>query len=371
LQRTANIHLVYNSEPDELGGGEMSRFIKQIQQELPIYNPAIRITEQLLTTQPVVGQAYPPILIPKTESVKDAMLTRAQKGLAPTSLNAYRKCPLRFYFSAIARIEEAKETEETINPAILGSAVHEVLYQLYLPFKGLTLRPDDVSAMLPKVPEMTDQAFTKVIPGTDLAYGKNLLLVSVAKIMITNFLKEEKEQIEKLESLGTGLTIHLLEEPVRKIMEIRSGDEKVEVTIKGFVDRVDGYHNVVRIIDYKTGKVEPKELKMETWDALLDKPGLDKGFQLLTYAWLLGKDFSSVGRELESGLIVMNKLKSWFMPMNLPGEKIIKIDSNALQEYEAVLSTILEEIFDPEVPFSQTSDITVCELCPYITLCGR
>ena len=371
LQRATNIHLIYNTEPDELGGGEKSRFIKQIQQELPIYNPEIIIEEQVLTTQPVMGHGYPPILIPKDKEVFDALKNKALKGLAPTSLNSYRKCRLQFYFSAIAGIEEVKEAEETIDPQILGSTVHDVLHQLYLPLIGKPLSPDVYKPLIDQIDSLTNTAFEKKYNGSDLAYGKNLLLVNVAKIMIANFLKEEKHQMEMAEEQGALPTIYLLEQYLEKTIEVKSDGDTFQILLKGYVDRVDGFSNRRRIIDYKTGRVETKELKVAEWEDLRDKPEMDKSFQLLTYAYILDNMIGETEIAYEAGLIAMNKIKSGFLALSLPGEMAVIVDRNALNNFETVLMEIVNELFDLKIPFDQTGDLDTCSRCPYINLCGR
>ncbi|HNW54280.1 MAG TPA: hypothetical protein PKN21_08435, partial [Bacteroidales bacterium] len=52
MQRVENAWLIYNTEGDELGGGEKSRFISQLIYEMPKVNPRIAITEQTLSVLP-------------------------------------------------------------------------------------------------------------------------------------------------------------------------------------------------------------------------------------------------------------------------------------------------------------------------------
>jgi ATP-dependent helicase/nuclease subunit B len=372
LQRAANIHLIYNTEPDELGGGEKSRFIKQIQQELPAYNKKIRISEQLLATQPSAGSFIPEITIEKSEEIFDCLKGLAAKGFAPTSMNAYRRCRLQFYFSAIAGIEEPKEQEETIDPQILGQAVHEVLHNLYKPFIDKFLSGEFITSMIPLIREYTDKAFEKKFKGSDLAYGKNLLLVNVAKIMITNFLNEEKRIIEQLSDSGTRVSVKFLEQFIESRMAIQTGNENLDVRIKGFVDRVDQYGSVLRIIDYKTGFADKKELQFDDWSQFITSPDMDKCFQLLTYAWLMNQKEGIKTEQFEAGIISLKKISSGFLSLSLPGnDRQGIIDPSSLKTFEGILSKLLTEIFDPAIPFDQTEDLKICSMCPYINLCGR
>jgi hypothetical protein len=42
-----------------------------------------------------------------------------------------------------------------------------------------------------------------------------------------------------------------------------------------------------------------------------------------------------------------------------------------LPEFEARLKDLLEELFDPEQPFDQTTNIENCKFCPYKRICYR
>ncbi len=374
LQRAGNVNLVYNTEPDELGGGEKSRFIKQIQQELSIYSPGITITDQILSAPPVLGQEFPPIKVEKTGDVLALIKEKAVKGLAPTSLNSYRRCRLQFYFSAIAGLEEQKELEDTIDPQVFGQAVHEVLSNLYKPFVNQFLTPDAINSMIPLIGSSTDKAFEKKYKGSDITYGKNLLLVNVANIMVRNFLNEEKRNIEKIQKEGITVTVKLLEKFLSKTIQLRLADEVIELRLKGFVDRVDLIGNLVRIIDYKTGLVDKKELVLHEWNDLIDDPEKDKCFQLLMYAYLLDNSFGVADAIVEAGIISLKKVKTGFLPVAISVENDdpgFAIDQQSLENFEGILFRILHEMFDSTVPFDQTENLDICKRCPYINLCDR
>jgi hypothetical protein len=40
-------------------------------------------------------------------------------------------------------------------------------------------------------------------------------------------------------------------------------------------------------------------------------------------------------------------------------------------EFEPLLVGLLEEIFNPEIPFVQTSVEEHCQYCPYTSICGK
>jgi ATP-dependent helicase/nuclease subunit B len=375
LQRAQNVHLLYNSEADELGGGDKSRFIKQIITELPSYNPAIKIVEQLLSTPLIKGEPYPPIIIPKEGDVYEKMKAKATKGFAPTTLNYYRQCPLKFYYHSIAGLEEQKELEDTIDPQILGQAVHDALNQLYQSFKDAPLTKENITSMLSEAEAATDQAFLKKYKGSELTFGKNLLLVRVAKILITKFLRSESVLVSDLKEKGISLTVKFLEQFIEKHVTIQHHGQKIDVRLKGFMDRVDRIGEEWRIVDYKTGRVEERDLKLETLDELIQNPDLSMSFQLLSYAYLFGTRFENNKQKIRAGIIPLKKGSEGFLEVTVPSVSEEKsgslILSDHLKDFEKILMKMLEEIFDTDVPFIQTEDRKVCEKCIFIDLCGR
>jgi len=373
LQRAKQVWLLYNTEPDQLGGGEVSRYVKQIQVELQQYNPDITIKEDFLSTPLAIGEGYPAITIEKNDKIYETLIRKASRGFAPTALNAYRSCSLRFYFSEIAGLKEPEEVEDTIDPRTLGSAVHDALMNLYLPFKGKALTQQNLKSMEPLVDEMIDKAFRKKFKGEGINSGKNLLLVEVARIMIRNFIRGESERVSTLKEKGETMTVVMLEQHLAKTLRISAKGADLDVRIKGFVDRVDRIGGTTRVIDYKTGNVNKKDVEVPDWDELITNPQLDKGFQLLTYAYLLANEQSKIAMKV--GVLSLKRQSQGLITVSIrdeeSGNKVDFIDDQAVHKMEEVLRTILTDIYNPDRSFQQTNDMDLCVHCPYISLCGR
>jgi ATP-dependent helicase/nuclease subunit B len=374
IQRAKQVYLLYNTEPDELGGGDKSRFIKQILHELKVLNPKIRMDEEILVTSPLKVPPFPPVLIPKTGDVMERLMGKGASGFSPSVLNNYIQCPLKFYFQDLMGLSEEKEQEETIDSQVLGLAVHEALENLYQPYRDKVLSEKDIDAMMALAEEALDKAFQHKYKGSDVAYGKNLLLVRVSKLLVKKFLEKEKKRVDLLRKEGTGIQVSYLEKPLRGITVIPFDGKELEVRLKGFIDRIDRTGQEWRIIDYKSGVVSPSDLKFDDWDTLKDDSGKAKAFQLAMYAYLFSKERNGAAGGIRAGIISLRKLNEGYMEIHSPtaGEKNdLPLSGKDLEGFELVLKEILEEVFDLSRPFMQTDDLKRCEFCDFINLCDR
>jgi ATP-dependent helicase/nuclease subunit B len=370
LQRASTVHCMYNTEPDELGGGEKSRFIKQIVHELRDYNPGITIREEILATHPETGRMRPVLSVPKTGDVLDKLNKKALSGMSATSINNWLLCPLKFYFRDLLGLEEPKEMKETIDAQVLGSSVHKALEILYSPYKNNYLDTAAIGKMLQNMEDAIDKAFHDEYQGSDLAYGKNLLIVRVAKIMLRRFLQFEIRNLDEHAKMGARVKLLDLEKFVQRSLEIPVENGKLTVKMKGFIDRIDRVGDSLQIIDYKTGKVNPADLVLSDWQDLQDNPETGKILQLLIYAWFMSGD---IERGISPGIISLRKINEEFMSVTLPEEENQqgRITQADLTIFEKILAEILVSVFDPSLPFSQTEDPSRCQYCDFITLCGR
>jgi len=374
IQRAKQVYILYNTESDELGGGEKSRFVKQILHELRAYNPRIRIEEEILVTSPLKADSFPALVIQKTGDVAERLMKKAETGFSPTSLNNYIQCPLKFYLQDLLGLRENKEVEETIDSQVLGLAIHETLEKLYQPYLEVVLTEEAIDTMLPIYQETLDNAFKKKFKGSDVAYGKNLLLVRVASILVKKFLEKEKEVIRDLRTEGKAAVVSYLEKLLTGGIEIRFADKILDVKLKGFVDRIDKIGEEWKIIDYKSGGVSSSTLKFGDWSELKEDPDLAKSVQLYTYAYLFRHVRIERSVKIRAGIIFLRKLNEGFMQVlsvSSTEKNETLIGEDDLLEFEKILKEILEEVYDFSIPFRQTEDVKRCENCDFVNLCGR
>ena len=372
LQRAGKISLLYLTEPNELGGGESSRFIKQLAAELPAVNRSVIITDEILSLPPVPGQTSPEILIPKDGTVMERIREKAKEGLSPSSMNNYRQCTLRFYFTAIAGFRESSEMEETIDAPTFGQAVHKTLEDLFKPFLDHPLKPADFDTMLNLYKKTLVEAFGVLFNGADIHYGKNLLMVSMAGMMLEKYLREEQRNIKELEQRRSSRVVKFLEHPLQKEFTCPVNGKDELIRIKGFADRIDlEGGDLWKIIDYKSGSVNQKDLAFDDWQALGEDSSLRHSFQLLTYAYLLAAGMDGQELKIQSGIVSLKKTGNGFMAVPSPSGADDFISRTDLAEFEKILLMLIGELFDPSIPFKQTTDTDNCKFCPFKDICTR
>jgi len=351
-----------------LGSGEQSRFIKQLKSELPRLNPKIQIEESILEI-PYKKIEDHPISIDKTPEIIDKLKAKANSGFSPSVLNSYIQCSLKFYFEQILGLWEKDEVEEEIDAKTYGTVLHDVLRILYEPYLNRVLRIEDIKGMQDNAEIILRDTFGRKFKGSDLNYGKNLLKIKIAEIMINDFLKSEINDIRKNRS---EIIIKYLEKTLYSEIKIDDPAEEGKdmiVKLKGTVDRIDLYNSIHRVSDYKTGKVDTYKLNIKDFEELRFDNSFAQSFQLLMYSYLFMKNNGKSGNDLHAGIFALKNAKDGLKKVSF--QKEASIDNEVMMEFSTILQQILLEIFNRDQAFEQTADPERCAYCNFVNICNR
>jgi len=343
LQRAKNIYLLYNTESEGLDAGEKSRFITQLEVEKQrnhnlsheIYNAVLPET------------AYSPMVIEKSPAVMERLKRIAEEGFSPSALTSYIRNPIQFYFQKILRIREVEEVEENIALNTLGTIIHETLKALYEPFIGKFISEYDIDNCFKLIDAEVLKQFKIVYKEGEIKKGRNLLAFEVAKRNVFNFLKVELECIKA----GDAIKIIALEQTFGRTLI--HPDLPFPVLIQGNVDRIEERNGIIRIIDYKTGKVEKASVGLKTWNGLTQELKNDKIIQVLAYAFMY--ELETNGKPIEVGIISFKNLKSGFLPFQFKEDKEVQqiVNQEIMTNYLEQIVVLLKEILDPEKSFEE------------------
>jgi hypothetical protein len=350
LQRAKNIYLLYNTHSEGIDAGEKSRFITQLEIEhLPNHN-----FKKVFYNAIKPDTIYQPIEVIKTQPILDRLEEIATvKGFSPSALTNYLRNPIQFYYQRILGVRENEEVEENVALNTLGTIIHEVLEKMYVPFEGknIQIQVSDIDVMIQNIASITLEKFKVVYKEGDIKKGKNLIAFEVAKRNIYNFLIQEKHNIEN----GDKLFILSLEKPHETIFEHHNLPYPVKIS--GKVDRIELRNNTIRIIDYKTGKVEANKLKINTFEGLTLDLANDKIIQLLCYALMFQENPLKENYNVEVGIFSFKNMKAGFLPFTFgKGRGVVGetfITTEFLANFKEELVILIQEILNPAISFKE------------------
>jgi hypothetical protein len=359
MQRCDEAFLIYNTEPDELGKGEASRFVLQLFQEMKDFNTVLY--KHLAPSDELIADKEQVITIPKDIASIERIESLADYGISPSAINTFQACSLRYYFKYILNVKTNDEADEQVGMDELGTAVHNALEHIYKPFISKHLNVKKLETSRDELQTLIHKELSQAIGGKRIDFGRNKLYAIVAERLASNFLKFEAEELGKNETTLIGLETEL-----KAVLTLPKSNHTI--TLKGKADRIDRRGDVIRIIDYKTGSVKEKSLKLDTSIELNDqKNDLPKVIQLLCYAYIYlkaNKDVNAVQPAI-FGL----RQRNYTMPLLFNDSLIISREELPL--IEQLLQDLLEPLFDFNIPFYQTDDHEQCKYCDFIAVCNR
>jgi hypothetical protein len=392
LQRARQVFLMYNTEDTQYLSGEMSRFLYQLYYESQTDAEENRrypdsggdlLVSQRFSSTPLAATPAQPICIEKSDEVMKKLYNyilqpeslSKQARLTPSALNTYLDCRLKFYYQYVVRLKETDNVEEEVDAAVFGNILHkvmEVLYTDYTERQGKKLITANDCQKLKGKP--LDAAILKgfrehygMEDGAQQIFaGRNAIAREIVHKMALRILDHDSRyapfEIESLEARGA--------EGYRMELPLQIRDMSEQVALKGIIDRVDRKEDVVRVLDYKTGRDE----RLVTDLASLfdrDHPKRNKAaMQAMFYAMLYARNSTKGYAQIVPGLVNATELFKDDLDTRLqmsgsPLDDFV----NYQDEFQEKLIELLQEIFDRNTPFGQTTDDKKCNFCPYSNIC--
>ncbi|MDP1814348.1 MAG: PD-(D/E)XK nuclease family protein [Leadbetterella sp.] len=370
MQRAQTLNFLYlNGASEALGNKEKSRFIRQVEEELCIYNPKIKVSYPSINFKHSENNKLGSDIIVKKESLSQIANFLVNKGLSASSINDYLSCSLRFYWKYILKIKNEDELKSQIGTDVFGTIVHKVLENLDKPYLD-SKNPIDKEVLQNQKDEVENQLslIKNEHKSFDFDSGMNLILISVVKKIIEKyFYKRESE-------FGGNFKILGIEKELTSIQAICN----VELKLKGVIDKIELHPFGLRIIDYKTGKVELKDLHLDKDNDLAEtllNPEKSKLRQLIIYYFLI---FSNkTGMEQDFGLkIILEDLQLVIYSFRNLGadisfNKSMFTHNEIIEAVNLLLTKIVSELLSTETCFVQTLDKNQCKYCDFINVCQR
>ena len=407
VQRCEHLTCVYNESTNDGVQHEMSRFLRQMlaETDIPIRTLWLRSEPNVKTSQP--------ISVEKTAEVMEHLRRRYDQNqkdgehitLSPSAINTYMACPVQFYLNNVLRIRREDSPEEGISADIIGTIFHDTAEFFYewlqerygtdtitadmLCEKNFAIRKSihrelqrmlhvafDVSWFHPardfdRLPEIRRRFQSSILnPQSSIYKGTTLIAHDVllrylqslihydARHAPFRIIGAEKERTFnfQLSSLHSG-----------------AGGTTFNIKVGGRIDRIDEMGGRLRIVDYKTGSHEPKKDKVKM-ENVVSLTAPHERYYLQTFIYALAEM-----QEKEATLPIQPVL---FFPIKatagdydpslmIDGEVVNDFANQHAETFREGLQEILADIFNPEKPFTCTTDTKVCEYCKLQQICGK
>ena len=354
IQRAEHVWLVYDSRTEGLKTGEESRFIKQLEYHYRVPLERLVASASMRLT-PGVDE------VPKTAS--DIAAIRNGE-LSASAIQSYLYCPAKFYYQFVRRLTPEDEVAESLDAGSLGRVYHKVMHSLYgpLPVVGVA-ELDRLLKDRRRLKDLVRRLIMEEMQTIDVS-GRDLVVEEVIVEYVVRTLRYDRELL--LRSGSTGFEMLMLEKRMQGTFE--------GFRLKGFADRIDCYRGgEVRIVDYKTGRVEDEDIHITDGNAagVVEKlfgpsnQGRPKiALQLFIYG-LLAQEYPALkGRPVVNSVYSVSRLFTQPLEDCPESPEFSRLTRVRLKE-------LLEEMVNPSVPFRRTQEQATCSYCDFKMICGR
>jgi ATP-dependent helicase/nuclease subunit B len=292
------------------------------------------------------------LFTPSVEALEKKEIKKSEKALkklkemeySPTRIDTYLRCPLQFYYRYVLGLEEFMDIEEEVERSTIGKFTHDFLKDYYTQFIDSKLSPDKAD-FKKKLTEELERNFREG--------GGQLILRDIINTTLNRFMDYEIERAEELD-----IYIKDLEKAVSGVFDLLEGEA---FKLKGRIDRVEETGGMLKVTDYKTGTV----IKSGSTKGLTDDLSREmisnkiKSFQLPIYVYLYSKAKQIPAGKIQAGIYNIRKPRE---ENNLP--------AGNMEIFLEALAFILEEITNPDIPFSPDPN-HYCDYCPYRLMCSE
>jgi hypothetical protein len=368
IQRAKNTYLLFNANTSG-NNKEASRYIQQL-----LYDKNLDVNRKSLAFGTGVSENKP-IVVTKTPEIL-AWLAKysahhSEKYFSPSALNALISCSLRFYFKYYLKLDTPDEFLEEMDALHFGTILHGAIEKIYGQYTGKEITKEELKNILSKT-AFVEGTIDEVIKEEYLK-GKNSKLAG-NDIVIRSVLIKTLKALLNADMQKAPFKILSLEEKYEALMPLNINSKSLNVRIGGKIDRIDQFGEEVRIIDYKTGKLQNEFSSLESlFESSQNR--VSAVFQIILYSWLYESN-SNDSLPIQPALYFTRSMFSNNEIDYAIYEKVnrsrTKFNYNERKdEFLQLLQLKLQELFDSTVSFSQTSETKLCEYCDYRNICNR
>ena len=380
MQRTEKVTLVYNTATDGINRGELSRFMLQflIEWGYPVLRKQLEAAQSPQDSTPIIIEKTPDVM-ERMKSVFD-IRNNPKALISPSALNCYLDCPLKFYYKYVALLSAPDEVTADIDPAKFGSIFHYAAEHIYkaLTAHGKLISKENLETLLKdevRLQTYVDNGFKELffnLPPNEQPEYNGIQLINSAVIV------KYIQQLLRNDLRYAPFTFIGSEQRIFENIEICTSTGDIQSRIGGIIDRIDSKGESLRIVDYKTGGDADTPANVQSL-FIPDKKRSNYVFQTFLYASIVCKKLreKNDSRLVAPALLYIHRAASEnyspVIQMGEPRKPKEPVENFAQYEgdFRENLKTLLEDIFNPDISFTQTEIEDKCAYCDFRALCKK
>ena len=380
MQRAEKVTLVYNTATDGINRGELSRFMLQflIEWGYPVLRKQLEAAQSPQDSTPIIIEKTPDVM-ERMKSVFD-FRSNPKALISPSALNCYLDCPLKFYYKYVALLSAPDEVTADIDSAKFGSIFHYAAEHIYkdLTAHGKLISKENLETLLKdevRLQTYVDNGFKELffnLPQNEQPEYNGIQLINSAVIV------KYIQQLLRNDLRYAPFTFVGSEQRIFENIEICTPTGDIQSRIGGIIDRIDSKGESLRIVDYKTGGDADTPANVQSL-FIPDKKRSNYVFQTFLYASIVCKKLreKNDSRLVAPALLYIHRAASEnyspVIQMGEPRKPKEPVDNFAQYEgdFRENLKTLLEDIFNPDISFTQTEIEDKCAYCDFRALCKK
>lgn len=380
MQRAEKVTLVYNTATDGINRGELSRFMLQflIEWGYPVLRKQLEAAQSPQSSAPIIIEKTPDVM-ERMKSVFD-FRSNPKALISPSALNCYLDCPLKFYYKYVALLSVPDEVTADIDSAKFGSIFHYAAEHIYkdLTAHGKLISKENLETLLKdevRLQTYVDNGFKELffnLPQNEQPEYNGIQLINSAVIV------KYIQQLLRNDLRYAPFTFVGSEQRIFENIEIYTPTGDIQSRIGGIIDRIDSKGESLRIVDYKTGGDADTPANVQSL-FIPDKKRSNYVFQTFLYASIVCKKLreKNDSRLVAPALLYIHRAASEnyspVIQMGEPRKPKEPVDNFAQYEgdFRENLKTLLEDIFNPDISFTQTEIEDKCAYCDFKALCKK
>ncbi len=380
MQRAEKVTLVYNTATDGINRGELSRFMLQflIEWGYPVLRKQLEAAQSPQDSTPIIIEKTPDVM-ERMKSVFD-IRNNPKALISPSALNCYLDCPLKFYYKYVALLSAPDEVTADIDSAKFGSIFHYAAEHIYkdLTAHGKLISKENLETLLKdevRLQTYVDNGFKELffnLPPNEQPEYNGIQLINSAVIV------KYIQQLLRNDLRYAPFTFVGSEQRIFENIEICTSTGDIQSRIGGIIDRIDSKGESLRIVDYKTGGDADTPANVQSL-FIPEKKRSNYVFQTFLYASIVCKKLreKNDSRLVAPALLYIHRAASEnyspVIQMGEPRKPKEPVDNFAQYEgdFRENLKTLLEDIFNPDISFTQTEIEDKCAYCDFKALCKK